>query len=85
MNTRRDVTVREYTFSPEDQERLLDDTLLEWRELGPTAVWDAMYEILDWWFAVRGLDPRVQRVDRTHFEIHPVPWASADSSDGRRI
>lgn len=74
MSDRRNIPVRVCTFSPEDQEKLLEETILEWRELGPSAAWNAIYQMLGWWFAARGLDPEVQRVDRTHIEIHPVPW-----------
>ena len=37
--------------------------------------------MLGWWFAARGLDPEVQRVDRTHIEIHPVPWLTGDTTN----
>ena len=74
MNARENITVRTSTFSPEDQETLLEETILEWRALGPSAAWDAIYDMLDWWFAARGLDPEIQTVDRAHIEMHPVPW-----------
>jgi hypothetical protein len=83
MSEREAITVRKYTFSEESQEELLEETLLEWRALGPAAVWQAMYDMLDWWFAARGLDPEVQRVDRTHVEIRPVPWLGTDSEAPR--
>jgi hypothetical protein len=79
MSDRRNIPVRVCTFSPEDQERLLKETIREWRALGPAAAWDAIYEILGLWFAVRGLDPEAQRVDRNHIEIRPVPWLTCDS------
>lgn len=84
MTDRTTLTVRQRTFSPEDQEQLLEETLLQWRTLGPAAVWQAMYDMLDWWFTARGLDPEAQRVDRTHIEIHPVPWRGVDSEASRR-
>ena len=34
MNARENITVRTSTFSPEDQETLLEETILEWRALG---------------------------------------------------
>jgi hypothetical protein len=74
MSDRRTMPVRVRTFSPEDQEKLLEETILEWRALGASAAWNAIYDMLGWWFAARGLDPEAQRVDRTHIEIHPVPW-----------
>ncbi len=79
MSDRRNIPVRVCTFSEEDQERLLEETILEWRALGPAAAWDAIYDILGCWFAARGLDPEAQRVDRTHIEIRPVPWLTAGS------
>ncbi len=78
MSERRNIPVRVFTFSAEDQEKLLEETILEWRALGPTAAWNAIYEMLDWWFAARGLDPEAQRVDRSHIEIRPVPWLVDD-------
>lgn len=74
MGRHRNIPVRVRTFSREDQEGLLEETLLEWRALGPAAAWDAIYQILGLWFAARGLDPEAQRVDRSHVEIRPVPW-----------
>ena len=82
MSERRNIPVRVFTFSEEDQERLLEETILEWRALGPAAAWDAIYDILGCWFEARGLDPEAQRVDRTHIEIRPVPWLTADPSVG---
>jgi hypothetical protein len=79
MDTRTNISVRKSSFSPEDQERLLEETILEWRALGPSAVWGAIYDMLDWWFTTRGLDSEVQKVDRTHIEIRPVPWLADDS------
>jgi hypothetical protein len=79
MSDRRTRLVRLRTFSPEDQDALLEETILEWRALGPAAAWNAIYDMLGWWFAARGLDPEAQRVDRTHLEIHPVPWLTRES------
>jgi hypothetical protein len=80
MNDKRNRPVRIRTFSAEDQERLLEETILEWRALGPAAAWDAIYQMLDLWFEARGLDPEAQRVDRTHIEVRPVPWQTEDPS-----
>ena len=57
MSARRNIPVRVYRFSPEDEDKLLDETILEWQALGPAAAWDAIYQILGWWFEARGLDP----------------------------
>jgi hypothetical protein len=84
MSTREGMTVRKHTFSPKSEEDLLEETLLEWRALGPAAAWQAIYDMLDWWFTARGLDPEVQRVDRSHVEIHPVPWLGTDLESTRR-
>lgn len=83
MTDRSTMTVRRRTFSPEDQEELLEETLLQWKSLGPAAAWQAIYDMLDWWFMVRGLEPETQRVDRTHIEIHPVPWSISGSEEHR--
>jgi hypothetical protein len=74
MSNQRNIPVRVRNFSEEDQEKLLEETILEWRALGASAAWSAIYDMLGWWFEARGLDPEVQRVDRSHVEIHPVPW-----------
>jgi len=62
------------SFAQEDQDKLLEETILQWRALGPTAAWDAAFDLLGWWYAVRGLDPETQRIDRGRVEIHTVPW-----------
>jgi len=80
MSHRANAVIRKYTFSEADQERLLEETILEWRRLGPAAAWDAIYEILGLWFSSRGLDPEAQRVDRSHIEIHPVPWLASKAT-----
>ncbi len=79
MSDRRNIPVRVFTFSLEDQERLLEETILEWRALGPAVAWNAIYDMLGFWFAARGLDPEAQRVDLTHLEIRPVPWLAGDA------
>jgi len=84
LSIRAEIKVRVRTFSKESQEDLLEETFLEWRALGPAAVWQAMYDMLDWWFTARGLDPETQRVERTHNEIHPVPWSVSGSETNRR-
>jgi hypothetical protein len=80
---RKGIRVRKYDFSVESQERLREETFRQWRALGPAAVWQAMYDLLDWWFLARGLDPEAQRVDRTHVEIRRVPWYEADTESTR--
>jgi hypothetical protein len=78
MTDQQTRLVRVRTFRSEDQEALLEETILQWRALGASAAWNAIYDMLGWWFAARGLDPEAQRVDRTHLEIHPVPWLTGD-------
>jgi hypothetical protein len=80
MSDRRNIPVRVRNFSPEHQEKLLEETILEWQALGAPAAWDAIYQMLGWWFAARGLDPEAQRVDRSHIEIHPVPWLTRNTT-----
>jgi hypothetical protein len=80
MSDQRNTPVRVRNFSAVDQEKLLEETILEWRALGPSAAWSAIYDMLGWWFAARGLDPEVQRVDRSHLEIHPVPWLTGSTT-----
>ena len=82
MSEARTRRVRVRTFHPSDQETLLEETILEWRELGAAAAWNAIYDMLGWWFAARGLDPETQRVERTHLEIHPVPWLTTETTIG---
>ena len=79
MAKRDNITFRISSFSLEDQKKLLEESILEWQALGPAAAWKAIYDILDVWFTIRGIDPETQRVDRTHFEIHPVPWLKKNS------
>lgn len=79
MSHRQNIPVQVRSFSPEDQEKLLEETILQWRKLGATAAWKAIYDLLGVWFAARGLDPEAQRVDRSHIEIHPVPWSSSNA------
>ena len=85
MTQRAEITTRKHTISPESQETLLAETLLEWRALGPAAAWQAIYDLLDWWFMARGLNPETQRVDRTHVERHSVPWLKSESETARRV
>ena len=80
MTPRPDLTVRSHAIGMEAEETLLAETILKWRSLGPPAAWQAIYDMLDWWFESRGMDPENQRVDRTHIETHPVPWLEAESA-----
>jgi hypothetical protein len=80
MSDQRNIPVRIRSFRAEDQDKLLEETILEWRALGASAAWNAIYDMLGWWFVARGLDPEVQRVDRSHLEIHPVPWLTRSST-----
>ena len=57
------------------------ETLLAWQAQGPAAAWQAMFDLLGWWFEARGLDPEAQRIDRSHNETHRVPWR--ESLEGR--
>lgn len=79
---RAHVPSRTFTFGPESEEQLLEETLLAWQSQGPTAAWQAMFDMLAWWFEARGLDPETQRVDRTHNEVHRVPWGRALAEHG---
>jgi hypothetical protein len=76
MSHRQNLPVLVRDFSPEDQEKFLEESILEWRALGAPAAWKAIYDLLGLWFAARGLDRGVQRVDRSHIEIYPVPCSS---------
>ncbi len=81
----RRLEVRVLRNCPEDHERLELETIESWRDLGPEAVWDAIYDALSLWFEARGLDPEAQHVDRTHVEVRRVPWlipATEGSTDG---
>jgi len=83
MGPRGEITVRKHRVGPESEKMLLEETILRWRELGPAAAWQAIHDILDWWLIARGLAPEDQRVDRSHIEIHPVPWL-VHAEDDRR-
>jgi hypothetical protein len=72
--TRPNTTSRAYPFGSESEEELLEETIREWRARGPAAAWQAIYNSLDWWFEARDVDPETQKVDRTHIEVHRVPW-----------
>lgn len=63
------------SFSPEDQRRLLDETLAYWEQAGPRAIWDATCELTAEWFLLRGIDPSTQRVEKEVSGVLPVPWA----------
>ncbi len=76
MNARQDVQVRTHKIGPEADEMLLEESIHHWRDRGPSAVWDAIYEMLDLWFLARGMDPEAQRIDRSRVEIHPFPRRS---------
>lgn len=70
MADRSTMTVRRRTFSPEDQEKLFEETLLQWKSLGQAAAWQAIYDMLDWWFMVRGLEPETQWVGQPLSEAY---------------
>lgn len=70
----RRLEVRTLRNQPEDHERLEAETIETWRDLGPEAVWDAIYDALSLWFEARGLDPEAQHVDRAQVEVRRVPW-----------
>jgi hypothetical protein len=76
MSHRQNLPVRVRDFSPEDQEKFLEEFILEWRALGVPAAWNAIYDLLGLWFAARGLDLGAQRVGRSHIEICMVLWSS---------
>ena len=76
------VPSRFFTFGPESEEQLLEETILAWQSHGPAAVWQAMFDMLAWWFEARGLDPEAQRVDRARNEVHRVPWHGALAERG---
>ena len=68
------VPARTFIFGAESEEQLLKETLVGWQSQGPAAAWQAMFDMLAWWFEARGLDPKAQRVDRGHIEVRRVPW-----------
>jgi hypothetical protein len=76
------MATRSFAVGPESDEKLLEGSILEWRDRGPVEAWQAIFNLLNWWFAARGLEPDAQRVDRNHLEIRPVPWrTSATGAD----
>ena len=46
MSNQRNIPVRIRSFSAEDQEKLLEETILEWRALGASAAWNAIYDMV---------------------------------------
>jgi hypothetical protein len=73
---------RSFTVGPESEDQLLQETLIAWRSLGPAAAWQAMFDMLRWWFKARGLDPEAQRVARARIEVHRVPWHGSGAERG---
>ena len=71
---RAQVPVRTFIIGAQSEEQLLKETLLAWQSRGPAAAWQAMFDLLGWWFEAWGLDPEAQRVDRGHIEVRRVPW-----------
>jgi hypothetical protein len=76
------VPSRTFTFGPESEEQLLEETLLAWQSQGPAAAWQAMFDMLGLWFEARGLDPETQAVDRARIEVHRVPWHGSTAERG---
>ncbi len=76
------VLSRTFTFGPESEEELLEETLLAWQSQGPAAAWQAMFDMLGLWFEARGLDPETQAVDRACIEVHRVPWHASGAERG---
>jgi hypothetical protein len=79
---RADVLSRTFSFGPESEEELLEESLVAWQRRGPAAAWQAMFDILGLWFEAQGLDPEAQVVDRAHIEVHRVPWQGTSAEDG---
>ena len=61
--------------SKESLETATLESIKYWQEQGATKIWNAMFEMLDFWFISRGLDPAVQRIDRSVVGIKKVPWS----------
>ena len=76
------VPSRTFTFGSESEEQLLEETLVAWQSRGPAAAWQAMFDMLDWWFEARKLDPETQRVDRACNEVRCVPWHASVAERG---
>ena len=76
------VPSRYFTFGSESEEQLLEETLVAWQSQGPAAAWQAMFDMLDWWFEARKLDPETQRVDRACNEVRRVPWHASVAERG---
>jgi hypothetical protein len=48
MSDQRNIPVRIRSFSREDHDKLLEETILEWRALGAAAAWSAIHDMLGW-------------------------------------
>ena len=57
MSEPRARPVRVRTFHPDDQECSWKKPSSNGGALGASAAWNAIYDMLGWWFAARGLDP----------------------------
>lgn len=83
MTDKRRPTIRRYSFSAEDQERLLEDTIREWQALGPAAIWRATWELSRVSAALRGEVDECPPMDRTKIVVRKVPWADGADCYGQ--
>jgi hypothetical protein len=79
---RPQVPSRTFSFGPESEEQLLEETISGWQSHGAAAAWQAMFDMLRLWFEARGLNPETQTVDRSHIEVHRVPWHGISAKRG---
>ena len=75
MPAKREITITKRNFGEDSCE----DSIAYWQSQGVTAIWDATFEILNDWFAIRGIDPATQRIDRSAVQRLPAPWIAAEN------
>lgn len=78
MSKKREVTLTRSSFSPEDQEELLQRTIIQWQEQGIAAIWRATWELTVLSYALRGSDIRGQSMIKSHEQLIAAPWLAQD-------
>lgn len=72
MEHNKSFSIVTSNISSKEKEQI--DSIKYWQNQGPSKIWNAMFELLNFWYVSRGLDPALQRVDKTIGGIEIVPW-----------
>lgn len=70
MSKERKITITKHKFGDESEKL----QIREWQLLGPTAIWNCTFELIDQWFEMHGIDPSTQKIDRSKISIVKAPW-----------